>query len=98
MTAEAAEAPRVSDVTSPLDGHHVGTVPITDPENTLAGTGESGYSGVMGDEGIKAFSIPKSITQARIKPTTRIMGAWLPHRVGPRYWKFLSKALFGWRR
>ena len=82
-----------------------GTVAINDhlvnffyPSITLAGTGESGYSGVMGEEGIKAYSIPKSITQARIKPTTRIMGAWLPRRVGPRYWKFLSRALFGWRR
>ena len=82
-----------------------GTVAINDhlvnflyPSITLAGTGESGYSGVMGDEGIKAYCIPKSITQARFKPTTRLMGAWLPRRVGPRYWKFLAKALFGWRR
>ena len=36
MTAEVAEAPRVIDVTSPLDGHHVGTVPITDPDEVDA--------------------------------------------------------------
>jgi acyl-CoA reductase-like NAD-dependent aldehyde dehydrogenase len=82
-----------------------GTVAINDhlvnffyPSITLAGTGESGYSGVMGDEGIKAYCVPRSITQARLKPTTRLMGAWMPRRVGPRYWKVLAKALFGWRR
>lgn len=53
---------------------------------------------MLGEEGIKAYTIPRSITQARFKPTTRLMGAWLPRRVGPRYWKLLAKALFGWRR
>lgn len=83
-----------------------GTVAINDhlvnffyPSITLAGTRESGYSGVLGDEGIKAYCVPRSITQARLRlPTTRLMGAWLPRRVGPRYWKLLTKALFGWRR
>ena len=82
-----------------------GTVAINDhlvnflyPSITLAGTGDSGYGGVMGEEGLKAFCVPKSITEARIKPTTRLMGAWLPRRVGPRYWKFLARSLFGWRR
>jgi hypothetical protein len=31
-------------------------------------------------------------------PTTKLMGGWLPRRVGPRYWKALAKALFAWRR
>ena len=82
-----------------------GTVAINDhlvnffyPSITLAGTRDSGYGGVMGDEGLKAFTIPRSITQARLRPTTRLMGAWLPRRVGPRYWKALARALFGWRR
>jgi acyl-CoA reductase-like NAD-dependent aldehyde dehydrogenase len=82
-----------------------GTVAINDhiinffyPSIKLGGIGDSGYSGLMGDEGIKAFCIHKSITQARLKPTTKLMGAWLPRKVGPRYWKFLAKALFGWRR
>ena len=82
-----------------------GTVAINDhlvnffyPSITLAGTGESGTSGVLGEEGIKAFCVPRSITQARIRPTTRLMGAWLPRRVGPRYSRVLAKVLFGWRR
>ncbi len=52
----------------------------------------------MGDEGIKAFCIPRSITRPRFSSTTKVMGAWLPRRVGPKYWKALSRALFGWRR
>jgi acyl-CoA reductase-like NAD-dependent aldehyde dehydrogenase len=68
------------------------------PSIKLGGIGDSGYSGLMGDEGIKAFCVHRSITQARVKPTTKLMGAWLPRRVGPRYWKFLARALFGWRR
>jgi acyl-CoA reductase-like NAD-dependent aldehyde dehydrogenase len=82
-----------------------GTVAINDhlvnffyPSIKLGGIGDSGYSGLMGDEGIKAFCIHRSITQARMKPTTKLMGAWLPRRVGPRYWKLLARALFGWRR
>ena len=52
----------------------------------------------MGDEGIKAFCVHRSITEARWKPTTKLMGAWLPRKVGPRYWETLARALFGWRR
>lgn len=68
------------------------------PSIKLGGIGDSGYSGLMGDEGIKAFCVHRSITEARVKPTTKLMGAWLPRKVGPRYWKLLSRVLFGWRR
>ena len=68
------------------------------PSIKLGGIGDSGYGGLMGEEGIKSFCVHRSITQARVKPTTKLVGAWLPRRVGPRYWKFLARALFGWRR
>jgi len=82
-----------------------GTVAINDhlvnffyPSIKLGGIGDSGVGGVMGEEGIQGFCIHKSITEARIRPTTKLMGSWLPRRVGPRYWKTLARALFGWRR
>ena len=82
-----------------------GTVAINDhlvnffyPSIKLGGIGDSGISGVLGEEGIKAFCVHKSITAARFRPTTKLMGSWLPRKVGPRYWKGLSRLLFGWRR
>ena len=82
-----------------------GTVAINDhlvnffyPSIKLGGIGDSGLAGVMGEDGIRAFCVHKSITAARFRPTTKLMGSWLPRKVGPRYWKALSRALFGWRR
>ncbi len=82
-----------------------GTVAVNDhlvnffyPTIPLGGVGDSGIGGVMGGDGIRAFCVHKSITAARLTPTTKLMGAWLPRRVGPRWWKALAKALFGWRR
>lgn len=82
-----------------------GTVAINDhminflyPSIKLGGIGESGLGGQLGEEGIKNFCIERSITAARFGPTTRILGAWLPRRVGPRYWRALARILFGWRR
>jgi acyl-CoA reductase-like NAD-dependent aldehyde dehydrogenase len=92
-------------------GHRVasrmktGTVAINDhlinflyPTIKFGGIGESGLNGMLGEEGIKAFTIHRSITSARIGPTTKLLRAWLPRRVGPRYWKTLARVLFGWRR
>jgi hypothetical protein len=82
-----------------------GTVAINDhlinflyPTIKFGGIGESGLNGMLGEEGIKAFTIHRSITSARIGPTTKLLRAWLPRRVGPRYWKTLARVLFGWRR
>jgi acyl-CoA reductase-like NAD-dependent aldehyde dehydrogenase len=82
-----------------------GTVAINDhlinffyPSIKLGGIGDSGVGGLLGEEGIRGFCTTKSITEARWRPTTGLMGAWLPRRVGPRYWKLLARALFGWRR
>ncbi len=92
-------------------GHRVasrmktGTVAVNDhlinflyPTIKFGGIGESGLNGQLGEEGIKAFTIHRSITSARIGPTTKLLRAWLPRRVGPRYWKTLARAFFGWRR
>jgi acyl-CoA reductase-like NAD-dependent aldehyde dehydrogenase len=91
-------------------GRHVasrmqtGTVAINDhlinffyPSIPLGGTKDSGTGAVLGEEGLKNFCIHRSITEARFAPSTKLLGAWLPRRVGPRYWRFLSKALFSWR-
>ena len=82
-----------------------GTVAVNDhlvnfffPSIKLGGIGESGIGGVLSEDGIRAFCVHKSITSARVQPTTKLMGAWLPRRVGPRYWKALARLLFGWRR
>jgi acyl-CoA reductase-like NAD-dependent aldehyde dehydrogenase len=82
-----------------------GTVAVNDhvinffvPTIVLGGIGDSGVGGQLGEEGIKAFTVHKSITSARLKPTTKLMGSWLPRRVGARYWKAVAKSLFGWRR
>jgi acyl-CoA reductase-like NAD-dependent aldehyde dehydrogenase len=82
-----------------------GTVAVNDhvinffvPSIVLGGVGESGVGGQLGEEGIKAFTIHKSITSARLTPTTKLMGSWLPRKMGPRYWKGVAKSLFGWRR
>jgi acyl-CoA reductase-like NAD-dependent aldehyde dehydrogenase len=92
-------------------GHRVasrmktGTVAVNDhlinflyPTIKFGGIGESGLNGQLGEEGIKAFTIHRSITSARLGPTTKLLSAWLPRRVGPRYWKTLARVLFGWRR
>lgn len=92
-------------------GHRVasrmktGTVAVNDhlinflyPTIKFGGIGESGLNGQLGEEGIKAFTIHRSITSARLGPTTKLLRAWLPRRVGPRYWKTLARVLFGWRR
>ena len=82
-----------------------GTVAINDhlinfffPSIKLGGIGDSGLGGVLGEEGIRAFCSTKSITEARWRPTSMLMGGWLPRRVGPRWWKVLARVLFGWRR
>jgi acyl-CoA reductase-like NAD-dependent aldehyde dehydrogenase len=82
-----------------------GTVAINDhlinflyPSIPLGGIGESGYGDQLGEDGIKNFCVVHSITSARFGPTTRLLGAWLPRRVGPRYWRGLARTLFGWRR
>jgi acyl-CoA reductase-like NAD-dependent aldehyde dehydrogenase len=92
-------------------GHRVasrmktGTVAVNDhlinflyPTIKFGGIGESGLNGQLGEEGIKAFTIHRSITSARFGPTTKLLRAWLPRRAGPRYWKALARVLFGWRR
>jgi acyl-CoA reductase-like NAD-dependent aldehyde dehydrogenase len=68
------------------------------PSIKLGGIGESGMNGQLGEEGIKAFTIHRSITSARFAPTTKVLGAWLPRKRKPRYWKRLAYVLFGWRR
>jgi acyl-CoA reductase-like NAD-dependent aldehyde dehydrogenase len=68
------------------------------PSIKLGGIGDSGLNGQLGEEGVKAFCIHRSITSARLRSTTKLLGAWLPRRVGPRYWKTLARVLFGWRR
>jgi acyl-CoA reductase-like NAD-dependent aldehyde dehydrogenase len=68
------------------------------PSLVLGGIGDSGRGGQMGSEGIKAFTIHRTITSARFKPTTKLLGAWLPRRPRPRYWTRLARVLFGWRR
>ncbi len=68
------------------------------PSIKLGGIGESGLNGQLGEEGIKAYTIHRSITSARFAPTTKLMGAWLPRRVGNGWWKNLARVLFGWRR
>jgi acyl-CoA reductase-like NAD-dependent aldehyde dehydrogenase len=91
-------------------GHRVasrmktGTVAVNDhlinflyPTIKFGGIGESGLNGQLGEEGIKAFTIHRSITSARLSPTTKLLRAWLPRQVGPRYWKTLARVLFGWR-
>ncbi|MDJ0961735.1 MAG: aldehyde dehydrogenase family protein [Acidimicrobiia bacterium] len=82
-----------------------GTVAVNDhlinffyPTIKLGGIGDSGLGGVMSGDGIRAFCVHRSITEARFRPTTMVLGGWLPRRVGPRWWKFLARALFGWRR
>lgn len=82
-----------------------GTVAVNDhvinffyPSIKLGGIGDSGFGGQLGEEGIKSFTVHRSITSARFAPTTKLLGAWLPRRVGPRYWKGLARVLFGWRR
>jgi acyl-CoA reductase-like NAD-dependent aldehyde dehydrogenase len=68
------------------------------PSLVLGGIGDSGSGGQLGSEGIKAFTIARTITSARFKPTTRLLRSWLPRRPRPRYWVRLAKALYGWRR
>ena len=82
-----------------------GTVAVNDhvinfvvPSIKFGGIGESGLNGQLGEEGIKAFTIHRSITVASFKPTTKLIRAWLPRTVRPGYWIGLARALFSWRR
>jgi betaine-aldehyde dehydrogenase len=82
-----------------------GTVAVNDhlinffvPSIPLGGVADSGLGSHLGEDGLKSFATQKAITSARLAPTTRLMGGWLPRRVGPRYWKLLARGLFGWRR
>ncbi len=82
-----------------------GTVAVNDhvinfflPSIKFGGIGESGLNGQLGEEGIKAFTIHRSITSASVNPTTKVMRAWLPRTVRPGYWIGLAKTLFAWRR
>lgn len=68
------------------------------PSIKLGGIGVSGLNGQLGEEGIKAFTIHRSITSARFAPTSKLLRSWLPRRAGRRWWIGLAKALFGWRR
>ena len=68
------------------------------PSIRLGGIGDSGLNGHLGEEGIKAFTIHRSITSARFKPTTKVLRSWLPRRPPHRYWIRLAWTLFGWRR
>ena len=68
------------------------------PSIKFSGIGESGLHGQLGEEGIKAFTIHRSITSAHLQPTTKLMRAWLPRTVRPGYWIALAKTLFAWRR
>jgi acyl-CoA reductase-like NAD-dependent aldehyde dehydrogenase len=89
-------------VASQLD---TGTVAINDhlinffyPSIPLGGTKDSGTGAVLGEEGVKNYCIHRSITEARFAPSTRLLGSWLPRKVGPSWWHLLAKALFSWRR
>ena len=82
-----------------------GTIAINDhvinffvPSIKFGGIGESGLNGQLGEEGIKAFTIHRSITAATLQPTTKLMRAWLPRTVRPGYWIGLARTLFAWRR
>ncbi len=68
------------------------------PSIKFGGIGDSGLNGQLGEEGIKAFTVHRSITSASFKPTTKLMRAWLPRTVRPGYWIGLAKTLFAWRR
>ncbi len=83
-----------------------GTVAINDhlinfffPSIRFGGTRQSGSSAQLGEEALKSYCIQHSVTQARFRwPTTKLLGAWLPRRTGPRSWKLLARVFFGWRR
>ncbi len=82
-----------------------GTVAVNDhvinfvvPSIKFGGIGESGLNGQLGEEGIKAFTVHRSITSASFGPTTKLMRAWLPRTVRPGYWIGLARTLFSWRR
>jgi len=82
-----------------------GTVAINDhlinfffPSIPFGGIRESGTGTQFGAEGIRRYCIQRSITAARFLPTTKLIRGWLPRRAGPRYWKLVARAIFGWRR
>ncbi|MDJ0954335.1 MAG: aldehyde dehydrogenase family protein, partial [Acidimicrobiia bacterium] len=84
---------------------NTGTVAINDhvinffvPSIKFGGIGDSGLNGQLGEEGIKAFTVHRSITSASFSPTTKLMRAWLPRTVRPGYWIGLARTLFSWRR
>lgn len=68
------------------------------PSIKLGGIGDSGLNGQLGEEGIKAFTIHRSITSARFMPTSKVLRSWLPRRAGRSWWTGLAKTLFAWRR
>ncbi len=82
-----------------------GTVAINDhlinfffPSIRFGGIRRSGSGAHLGEEGLKSYCVHHSVTQSRFRPTTKLLGAWLPRRAGPRFWKLLARVLFGWRR
>ncbi len=91
----AAVAARMKTGTVAVNDHVINFVV---PSIKFGGIGESGLNGQLGEEGIKAFTIHRSITVASFKPTTKLMRAWLPRTVRPGYWIGLARTLFSWRR
>jgi acyl-CoA reductase-like NAD-dependent aldehyde dehydrogenase len=82
-----------------------GTVAINDhlinffyPSIRFGGTRQSGSSAQLGEEALRSYCIHHGVTEARFRPTTKLLGGWLPRRSGPRFWKLLAKVFFGWRR
>jgi len=91
----AAVAARMKTGTVAVNDHVINFVV---PSIKFGGIGESGLNGQLGEEGIKAFTIHRSITVASFKPTTMLIRAWLPRTVRPGYWVGLARTLFSWRR
>ncbi|MDJ0664195.1 MAG: aldehyde dehydrogenase family protein [Acidimicrobiia bacterium] len=91
----AAVAARMKTGTVAVNDHVINFVV---PSIKFGGIGESGLNGQLGEEGIKAFTIHRSITVASFQPTTKLIRAWLPRTVRPGYWIGLARTLFSWRR
>jgi len=91
----AAVAARMETGTVAVNDHVINFVV---PSIKFGGIGESGLNGQLGEEGIKAFTVHRSITVASFQPTTKLMRAWLPRTVRPGYWIGLARTLFSWRR
>jgi acyl-CoA reductase-like NAD-dependent aldehyde dehydrogenase len=79
-----------------------GTVAINDvavnfitPSLPFGGIKESGLGTTFGADGLRAYTYPKGITEARTRwPTTQILGAWYPKPRGLRWWKAIARILF----